>query len=387
MKTIKKLSLVLVLMCVISGCEMMPVEKEVLPAPTVKEFEKEPVKLVSVERGTLVQEEYIRGEFLAGQKEEYSYDKGDLLINAIYVKTGDEVKTGDILAETDNSSIKKNISSQEQTIAKIEMNIRQTLENQEFNLKIERENLQNLQKKYENTVSLEKSIGKGNYIYSANEISKLEENVKVQEEKIQNLIKEYEMANYENNNSLAIEKVKLDNYYKQLESTRIYATIDGVVTYIKPVNEGDKTVADEKLITVLDKSTSLFRVTGSNAEKFKLGDKTEIIYDEAVYKAEVINPAGIVSEKNLKKDAVYMRAEGLPNDIAEGSSGRIYNLIDKAENVLYLPKSAVSTANGKSFVYVYEDEIKQRREVETGFATNTVVEIKSGLSEGELIVK
>lgn len=375
------------MMCLMAGCEMMPVEKEVLPVPTVKEFEKEEVKLVAVERGTLVQEEYIRGEFLAGQKEEYSYEKAGLLIEAIYVKVGDEIKKGDILAETDNQNIKKSIESQEQTIAKMEMNIRHTLEQQEFDVKVEQEKLENYQKQYDKALELQNSVGKENYIYSANEMKKYEENVTTQQKKIDKLLDEHERTNYDLNNDLAIEKVKLDNYYKQLEATRIYATIDGVVTYVKDVEVGNKTVADEKLITVLDRSTSLFRITGSNAEKFKIGDEVEIIYNEAVYKAVAVDPQGIVSEKNLKKDAIYMQAEGLPTDIEEGSSGKIYRLIDKAENVLYLPKSVVSTANEKSFVYVYVDEVKQKREVVTGFSTNTVIEIKSGLTEGELIVK
>ncbi len=375
------------MMCLMAGCEMMPVEKEVLPVPTVKEFEKEEVKLVAVERGTLVQEEYIRGEFLAGQKEEYSYEKAGLLIEAIYVKVGDEIKKGDILAETDNQDIKKSIESQEQTIAKMEMNIRHTLEQQDFNVKVEQEKLENYQKQYNKALELQNSVGKENYIYSANEMKKYEENVTAQQKKIDKLLDEHERVNYDLNNDLAIEKVKLDNYYKQLEATRIYATIDGVVTYVKDVEVGNKTVADEKLITVLDRSTSLFRITGSNAEKFKIGDEVEIIYNEAVYKAVAVDPQGIVSEKNLKKGAIYMQAEGLPADIEEGASGRIYRLIDKAENVLYLPKSVVSTANEKSFVYVYVDEVKQKREVVTGFSTNTVIEIKSGLTEGELIVK
>ena len=61
--------------------------------------------------------------------------------------------------------------------------------------------------------------------------------------------------------------------------------------------------------------------------------------------------------------------------------------MDFRENVLTLPEKAIDTINGQSVVY-YQDELglKSYKIVTTGLIAGGMVEILSGLSEGEQVI-
>ena len=73
--------------------------------------------------------------------------------------------------------------------------------------------------------------------------------------------------------------------------------------------------------------------------------------------------------------------------ITVGSSGNVEMTVEKRENVLSIPSSAVKKADGKTYVYVLgKENIREVRWVETGFYGDNTVEIISGLSEGEKVI-
>ncbi len=61
-------------------------------------------------------------------------------------------------------------------------------------------------------------------------------------------------------------------------------------------------------------------------------------------------------------------------------------LTGEAKNVLSLPLGAVNTDVGGQFCLVVENGVAVRREVVTGLSSDTVVEITSGLSAGDVVI-
>ncbi|NQV87280.1 MAG: hypothetical protein HQ492_09415 [Woeseiaceae bacterium] len=59
---------------------------------------------------------------------------------------------------------------------------------------------------------------------------------------------------------------------------------------------------------------------------------------------------------------------------------------DKHEGVLQVPRSAIIETVSEMFVFVVEDGVGLRKTVETGFSSNGMVEIKSGLSDRENVI-
>jgi len=76
-------------------------------------------------------------------------------------------------------------------------------------------------------------------------------------------------------------------------------------------------------------------------------------------------------------------------------SGNTYQAGDKVtvvvqlaskESVLWLPPDAIRSAGGRTFVIINSENGPQRVDVEIGLQTRDMVEISSGLEEGQVVV-
>jgi multidrug efflux pump subunit AcrA (membrane-fusion protein) len=61
-------------------------------------------------------------------------------------------------------------------------------------------------------------------------------------------------------------------------------------------------------------------------------------------------------------------------------------LLASKENVPWLPPEAIRSAGGRTFVIINSDSGPQRVDVEIGLQTRDMVEIVSGLEEGQVVV-
>ena len=59
---------------------------------------------------------------------------------------------------------------------------------------------------------------------------------------------------------------------------------------------------------------------------------------------------------------------------------------DSRKDVLFLPSAAVLSKNGEKYVYVVADGKAVHREVTTGIVGDGIVEILSGVKEGEEVI-
>jgi len=74
-------------------------------------------------------------------------------------------------------------------------------------------------------------------------------------------------------------------------------------------------------------------------------------------------------------------------DLKAKDSGKTTIITALRENVLSVPKNAVSTINGEPVVYIPDENgLKTYRKVEPGLYGDQRVEILSGLQEGERVV-
>jgi multidrug resistance efflux pump len=72
--------------------------------------------------------------------------------------------------------------------------------------------------------------------------------------------------------------------------------------------------------------------------------------------------------------------------IAGESIGRMRVILERKENVLFLPPEAIRSFNKRSFVIVRNGEFEERVNITIGIQTDTQVEIVSGLKAGDVIV-
>jgi len=175
----------------------------------------------------------------------------------------------------------------------------------------------------------------------------------------------------------------------ELNYTQIRAPIDGVVSerYTKlgnTIKSGDPVYR----VTSLDPLVAYMFVPEREFRQIAAGQPVHIEIDAlpgppiltAVTRiSPIVDPA-----TGTFKITIEMRGAELR--IKPGMFARISIVYDKHESVLQVPRSAVMESAGISSVFVVEDEIGIRKEVQTGFSSDGMVEITTGLSDDEQVI-
>lgn len=324
-----------------SACSLLPVEEEPLPPPVIKAYESTAYQYFTVQKGTLTKYIDVAATKMSAHEESVYFNVNNILYQQINVKPGDEVKKGDILAELVKTDLEKALDDTVYEQSLLDIEIRQAEETYLLNKKYDR----------------------------ADESA-------------------YEKLTDSLNAKQKILQFDIDALKTQIEARTLVATMDGVITYLKETNNGDRSVTNEKFITITDTTSSLYVVQGKNAVYFKPGDSVLIKISTASYdffNATVVNPEdfGVV---NPIEDAAYITTGVDDNTVNNDTATVRYNLEEK-KDALYLPRRAVNTADGKQFVYILKDDVREMLTIETGFEdSDGRIEIISGLKEGDSVV-
>jgi RND family efflux transporter MFP subunit len=183
----------------------------------------------------------------------------------------------------------------------------------------------------------------------------------------------------------------VDNAKAQIDKTIITAPFDGIITK-QDVSVGEAAQSNIPIITL--SSQGLFKIEAYASEtdvvKLSVGDLAEVSLDDGSRRSfssqiSAIDPA----ESEISGVSSYKITFSVESDITDLRSGigtNISVVSRKKTNVLLVPKDAIFSENGMSFVYFSENGLRLKKEVETGISgANGKTEITSGLSVGDKI--
>ncbi|MCL2819474.1 MAG: efflux RND transporter periplasmic adaptor subunit [Oscillospiraceae bacterium] len=329
-----------------SGCFMLPVDQPPPPPLTISvppEFE---YITVPVERGDIKQELRAIASYTPSKREFHYFPADGIPVLGIYVTAGQEVSQGDLIAELD------------------------VLELENWYEELSR-----------------------NRDLSRLELSELEEKQAI-------LSRQAASAGFKLDNSsfiwsrdtLRLTIANLDRLIEYVEQRKvdrhIQAAIDGVVTSAMIYFDGMISTYGTSVATVSVDLVISFFVTGDAAEHMKKGDRFEMILGDDVHLMEVIDPDEFNITVTAEPPYAYLTFTGIPPEPGFDTTGIIYIPLGEIENVLFIPVSHLNRTEERSFVYVLDDNgLRTVRDVETGFEGDGLIEIKSGLSEGELVIQ
>ncbi len=121
-----------------------------------------------------------------------------------------------------------------------------------------------------------------------------------------------------------------------------------------------------------------------------VGDQAEITVEDAtdtIY--GTVSEIGLISSTSgsVASYPVVIQVTGSPDDLNDGVSADVSIIYEKRTDVLTIPSSAVTTADGESTVQQEGDDGETvTTAVTTGETSGTLVEITSGLSEGDEVL-
>ena len=371
----------------LSACQLLP-EEEVLPAaPVIRDYEAEDYKYVTVMRGDLISTTNITTYYALTKKQNLSFPLGGMYIDTVNVTVGQQVKTGDVLASLEQEDMQARLSAQRHEI-----------------------NVLNKQSKHlKETLELELSQYSSMLVSVEQQLQQLQAAVPTEEEadsvqqQIDALLLQKESLeqrstsaqnNYDQqmetiNDSLYVAYLRMDELNTTLENRMLIAGMDGVVTYVEELVEGQRSVGDQRFITVADLASAAFTVDAKYASYLPIGTEVTITCNKQEQEAVVVDAAdlGIDVSDTEEPVPVYLKLKEPDPSLEDYDKGTLNLILEQRSDVLYVQKEAIQNADSDPFVYLMdEDGLRTMQSVTTGMSTDEFVEIVAGLSEGDYVI-
>ncbi|WP_295948640.1 efflux RND transporter periplasmic adaptor subunit [uncultured Bartonella sp.] len=308
-------------------------------------------------------------------------------IVSMKVKPGSIVKQGDLLAEIDPTTQTNDLKSKEAALA----NYRGKLAEQEAQLVLAKQNMTRQQ-----TMISSHAVSKADF-------DDADAQVKIRAAQIDQLKAQIVQAEVD------VETAKVNLGY-----TRVTAPSDGTVL-ATVVQEGQNVNAVQSAPTIVilgDLSVMTVRAEISEADVINvkpgqdlyfnvLGNRTRR-YESRLEKIEPapesirndisFNSSSTASSSSSTSQAIYYNGTfNVPNDdgvLRTYMTAEVHIILGRAEKVLLIPSDALNDVSGKkAVVNVLDQNGKlEARDIETGLNNKVMVEVVSGLKEGETVV-
>ena len=317
-----------------SGCSLLPEEEASLAPPLVKPSE-DSVQTATAKRADIVR--YVRGvgAFESTEIVYHALKEPGAIVEAMLVKAGDVVKRGDVLVQFQLGDLDLLVQEHELAVLYAERGVREAIASGDDGLV---------------------------------EIKRLE---------------------------LSIAKTRLEKTRARLSSLQLVAEADGVVVFAEKLERNQQVNDGRTLVSVANPAKLRLAYETSNRAGLagvKPGMPVAIVHEGRTYTGTVAQtPDSAPATTNpqlaeLYARALYVTLEETPEGAAMGELADLEIAVERSEDAIVVPRAAVRTYFGRTYVQVIEGESRKEFDVETGVQTATEVEIVRGLDEGAVVI-
>ena len=229
------------------------------------------------------------------------------------------------------------------------------------------------------------------------------------EEKANSALAQAEAQFREREDKLRLEQEQLKKLEAQAKSCVIRATSPGLVVYASsedrggymgdanPIQEGTTVRERQAIISIPDPTSMGVRVNvhESAMDKVKVGQAARVRIDafadrpfagRVVRLSTLPNSANRWQNPDLKVYSTDVAIDDAPGDLRPGMSARVEIQVAELPSALAVPLQAIASIKGKPVVYVREGGRDASRSVTLGLSNERLVEVKDGLSEGDVVL-
>ena len=347
-------------LCCIAGCSRTGEDTEALIILEQEQNEEESqYTFAAVTRDDIQVVKKIECVYQQADDRELCFEVSGKKIEAVYVEEGDKVLKGQVVAELSLGDVDERLAEAQYQLERNQLLLEQTKEDASLAIK----NMENL-----TDVSALTKEEKQNYEDS---ISALKQNY------------EYQMEDYQD--AIAVWKQKLSDLQMEKGQQYLLADMDGTVAYVKENLEGTYSVADECVVTIMDVTQCTFCSEQVEFADYFVEDQPVEIQISGQSDPCVVIPYKMDSWDGMMQFVFADQSEN--QSMSVGTLGNISLVVEEQKQVLTLPANAVHEADNKSYVYVIgENEIWETKWVTIGLKGKEKVEIKEGLSEGDMVI-
>ena len=198
--------------------------------------------------------------------------------------------------------------------------------------------------------------------------------------------------------AVAQAQASVDNAQRTLDQTALTAPIAATVTAVNgkvgdQASSGSSAAGSTNSFITLDDLTGLQVKAGfseADAAKVKVGQSATLTFDALTNttltgKVVSVNATQTVVQ-NVVTYSVYISLDSVPVGLKPGMTASAAVVVDKRENVLLLPSSAIRGTGTTAQVTVKTGATEASKTVQIGLRGDQSVEIVSGLNVGDVVV-
>lgn len=356
--------LLLLSMVLLSGCALLPTEREPLPPPLVEPPEIR-FNLHEVGRGDIIHQVIGAGIFIPVREYTLSFLNNAGRLQEVHGIPGMQVEEGQVLAELESEQLEFDIAQME--IDLTEMRLRQNMMRMDYDRMVNTRRA--LRQAYETETSDQNRRALDDINHS---LARFEIDLE-----IQNLnIEQHEMH---------INRAK-----ERLEATRLVSPIDGLIVSSERFAIGEWINAYHELFTVADPTEMFLRYSPAVTTGFEVGMTVRVDIEGVEHMGTIVMTPHGETEVDIEnprfEDSIIIQVEDIPDTVTPGDDASIRIIFQERRDVITIPRAALRTMGARNYVVVRKDEMNREVDVELGVETPTLVEIAAGLEGGEQIV-
>ncbi|MEX1030403.1 MAG: efflux RND transporter periplasmic adaptor subunit [Paenibacillaceae bacterium] len=325
----------------IVGCGLLPAEdkEEQLPTITPPKLSQKPVYEVTSD--TLITRVRGIGELRSEQQEQLFFVDEGKRVKTVYVKAGDNVAEGQILAALDVADMERDLRQRKLRFRSNELAMIQTLR-------------------------------------TADEM----EPEALEQAKI-----DFELA-----------RTELVDLEEKIAGASIYASFSGTIVSVN-IAKGDPVTAYKAVITMADLSKLVVSATISKEDLKNVAPGMAAVVtinaagdfngkvSHLPVPSTTTNEDPYAPKKETLDQFLLVDIDPFPEGVSLGTPLSVIVVTNKKENATVIPSAALRTYAGRNYVQVVDkDGTKREVDVEVGQQTSTLVEIIKGLSPGQKVV-
>ena len=353
----------LFMIATLSGCALLPAERQYARVPTVPEYIAPEYRQAYVYRGELALTEKVTCRYAAVRESALSFGVNDVYYDALYVSRGDFVQEGDLLAVLEMGDLPRQIADAANRMRELLLEREQVREKQALAVRHQQALLRLLNNEDRRRAATAEEI-RADY---------------------DDWLKGIEDAIYLH--QLWMEELELSRGKREIR-----ADMSGTVTYLYGFKPGERSTANMTVLKIKDLTRSVFIAATEYYNLFTPGDIVTLNLNRTEYEAAVTSPEELNLPAEIKNDTVkryvYFSLTEPDPELKDGAMGSLTITLDYRADTLYLTKSAVYKVDDTYLVY-YKDPgtgIRGMKYITIGLKTPNYYEVLEGLSAGDAVI-
>lgn len=308
-------------------------------------------EMTQVQRGDIQKTKVIDAAYQQVTAENLSFAVDRRGLAGVYVSKGDTVAKGDLLAELQCEEEKEYLAELEYSIKTLTMQMTHLQEQLELELT---------------------QLGRKKDTMSDT----------AYQEKVLELENEYRRKTEDIEDSIYIQQLQYDELAEWLAGTRIYAGMDGTVTFVGDLGSDFMSWPGVKVFTVSAAGACAFMCDDAEYIPYFTKGDTYVLATNTGTEYETV-----LTEIDSEAGVMYFEPKVQQYEMPIGQRVLYSLVLEKKENVLFIPKSAVHFAGDEAYVYCYDSEgNREAKKIEVGLLADSKAEVVSGLAEGDEVI-